>query len=278
LLPTSDLAEPVAAEPVCGHDVRMARVISKDGTPIAYERRGNGPEVILVGGGLDDGAENEPLAAELSRHCTVVNYARRGRGGSGDTPPYAVEREIEDIAALITGSASLYGVSSGGALALRAAAAGLPVDKVGVYEVPFLVTDLGWPEYVEQLGALLAEDRRSDALALFMQLAGSTPEDIRAARDSPLWPGLEGLAPTLAYDAAVLGDGSVPAALLATIRQPTLVATGGSGFFDEAADAIAAAVPDARREVFAGESHVADPQVVAAALVRFLSPAAGRGA
>jgi pimeloyl-ACP methyl ester carboxylesterase len=249
----------------------MTPAISADGTPIAYRRRGSGPTVILVGGGLDDGAENEPLAVALAEHYTVVNYARRGRGDSGDTPPYAVQREVEDIAALITGSASLYGVSTGGALALRATAAGLPVDKVAVYEVPYAVADLGWPAYVEQLTALLAENRRGDALELFMQLAGSPPEQIRAARESPMWPGLETLAHTLAYDAAVLGDGTVPAGMLATINRPTLVATGGGGgYFDEAADAIAATVPGARRAVFAGQSHVADPAVVVAALREFL--------
>jgi pimeloyl-ACP methyl ester carboxylesterase len=118
----------------------LSRVTSsKDGTDIAYERMGSGPAVILVGGGLDDGAENAPLAPELAEQFTVYNYARRGRGESGDTLPYAVAREIEDLDALIAeagGSAHLYGVSSGGALALEAAAAGLAVDGIALYEVP----------------------------------------------------------------------------------------------------------------------------------------------
>src|SRR5215207_2433121 len=110
----------------------MGRVTSNDGTSIAYDRKGTGPAVILVGGGLDDGSENAPLVPGLAEHLTVYNYARRGRGDSGDTLPYAVEREIEDIEALITedgGSAHLYGVSSGGALVLEAAAAGVAVEK-----------------------------------------------------------------------------------------------------------------------------------------------------
>jgi len=124
----------------------MSRVTSKDGTSIAYDRHGSGPAVILVGGGLVDPAtgragrsENAPLARELAEHFTVYNYDRRGRGDSGDTLPYALEREIEDLEALITeagGSAHLYGVSSGGALVLEAAAAGIAADRLAMYEVP----------------------------------------------------------------------------------------------------------------------------------------------
>jgi len=120
----------------------MGRVTSADGTAIAYERTGSGPAVILVGGGLDDGAENAPLAPELAERFSVYNYARRGRADSGDTPPYALEREIEDLDALIAeagGSAHLFGASSGGALVLEAAAAGSAVDRAAVYEVPYMV-------------------------------------------------------------------------------------------------------------------------------------------
>ena len=122
----------------------MAYLTSADGTSIAYRRDGNGPALILIGGGLDDGSENAPLGQVLAHHFTVYNFARRGRGDSGDTPPYAVEREIEDVAALITeagGSPHLFGASSGGMLALEAAAAGLPVGRVAVYEVPYDTAD-----------------------------------------------------------------------------------------------------------------------------------------
>jgi pimeloyl-ACP methyl ester carboxylesterase len=266
----------------------MNRVRSKDGTSIAYDRQGDGPAVILVGGGLDDGSENAPLVPELAALFTVVNYARRGRGDSGDTLPYALEREIEDLQALIAaagGSAHLYGVSSGGALALEATAAGLAVDRLAVYEVPYLVADelaQRWRRYVEQLGAVLAEDRRGKALELFMRLAGSSEEDIAGARSSPVWPGLEAIAHTLAYDAACLGDGRPPTARLATITRPTLVLTGGVSpdaqvgmggmppdFFDRAADAIAASVPLAERLTLSGQGHVADPKVVVPVLERF---------
>ncbi len=118
----------------------MSHVTSQDGTSIAHDRVGNGPTLILVDGVLDDGSENAPLVSELAEYFTVYNYARRGRGKSGDTAPYAVAHEIEDLEALITeagGSAHIYGASSGDALALETAAAGLPINKLAVYEVPY---------------------------------------------------------------------------------------------------------------------------------------------
>lgn len=265
----------------------MNRVISKDGTSIAYERVGRGPAVILVGGGLDDGSENAPLAEALASAFTVFNYARRGRGASTDSRSYAVQREIEDIDALIAeaiGPVHLFGVSSGGALALEAAAAGLAVDKLAVYEVPYMSDDAvreHYLRYVEELGHALAGGRRGEAIALFMRLAGSPEDDIAAARRSAAWPGLEALAPTLAYDAACLGDGRPPVERLARITQPTLVTTGGApdphtaglqpGFFDATADAIAATVPKAERLVIEGQKHVADPAVLASVLERFFT-------
>jgi pimeloyl-ACP methyl ester carboxylesterase len=254
----------------------MPYLSSADGTSIAYQRDGSGPAVILIGGGLDDGTENVPLARELARHFTVYNFARRGRGASGDTRPYAVERELDDIAAITAeadGSAHLFGVSSGGMFAIEAAAAGLPVGRLAVYEVPYDTADDAVQrarEYREQLGAALAEDRRADAVALFMQLAGSSENDIAAAMKSPYWPGLEDLANTLAYDAALYGP--PPTDRLATITQPTLVATGGSNdYFEQAADAVAASLAYAERQVIAGQGHVVDPKVMAAVLTRFFS-------
>ena len=252
----------------------MPRVTSRDGTSIAYDRQGAGPPLILVGGGLDAGSENAPLAAELADRFTVYNYARRGRGQSGDTGPYAVGRELEDLAALLGragGSAGVFGVSSGGMFALEAAAAGLAIRRLAVYEVPY---DLG-PEaaqrnqaYRERLRGLLAQGRRGDAVELFMRLAGAADEDVAEARGSPHWPGLEALAHTLAYDAACYGP--PPVDRLATITQPTLVLTGGGAeFFELAADAVAAALPSAERVVVEGQGHVADPRAVAAALQRF---------
>jgi pimeloyl-ACP methyl ester carboxylesterase/GNAT superfamily N-acetyltransferase len=277
------LAAPAWFESQQEAELRSGAVTSRDGTSIAYDRQGRGPALILVGGGLVDPAtgrggrwENAPLAAELAEHFTVYNYDRRGREKSGDTLPYAVERELEDLDALIGeagGSAHLYGVSSGGALAMEAAAAGSTIDRLAVYEVPYMTGDemsQHWREYVEQLEAALAEDRRGDAVELFMRVAGSSEEQIARARSSPMWPGLETIAHTLAYDAACLGDGLPPLARLAEIRQPTLVATGGAAdFFEQAADAIAGAIPHAERLIIEGQGHVAEPKTVAAVLERF---------
>jgi pimeloyl-ACP methyl ester carboxylesterase len=263
----------------------MNRVTSEDGTSIAYDRQGNGPAVILVGGAFVDRSENAPLATELAKRFTVYNYDRRGRGDSGDTLPYAVQREIEDLEALIAeagGSAHLYGVSSGGALVLEAAAAGIAIDKLAVYEVPYNMADDGpqrHREYVEQLEGFLAEGRRGDAAELFMRLAGATEEMIAGAKNSPMWPGLEALAPTLAYDAACMGDNQPPTARLAKITRPTLVATGGASpesfvggggdFFAQAADAIAASIPQAKRQTLAGQTHMVDPKALVPVLERF---------
>ncbi len=262
----------------------MQKVISKDGTKIAYDKQGQGLVVILVGGGLVDHTENSPLFSELVEHFTVFNYDRRGRGQSGDTLPYAVKREIEDIDALIKeagGSAYLYGVSSGGALVLEAAAAGLAVEKLAVYETPYNIgpeASKRWQEYVTKVNTAIAENRRSDALELFMRLVGSTDEQIKGAKQSPFWPIGEKLAHTLTYDASILGDDRPPAHL-SKIKQPTLVATGDavdpnmtgiqSNFFDLSAQAIIKIIPHAQRKTLKGQTHVADHKVIASMLSEF---------
>ncbi|MBB4260866.1 MULTISPECIES: alpha/beta fold hydrolase [unclassified Bradyrhizobium] len=259
----------------------MPYVTSADGTQIAYSVDGSGPAVILTTGSLDDGSENARLATELSRWFRVVNYARRGRGESGDGREYSVAREIEDIAALIDaaggGRAALYGVSTGGALALDTAATLRSIDAVAVYEVPY---DLA-PEtpqqqraYVAELDRRLSAGRRGDAVALFMELAGSSAEEIAGARAHPVWPSLERIAHTLAYDAAVLGTRQAPLERFARLHQPVLVATGGGiPPFEGAADALADAIPRARRKVLTGQGHVVDPAVMAAELKAFFEEA-----
>ena len=265
----------------------MGRVTSKDGTTISYERTGSGPAVVLVGGGLDDGSENRPLAAALSSSFTVFNFARRGRGESSDTSPYGVAREIDDIDVLIAeagGTAHLFGVSTGGALALEAAAAGSPVGRIGVYEVPYDATDDDWPQqwrsYVDQLNAALADGRRGDAVELFMRVTGTSAHDVAGMRSAPFWGALEAQAHTLAYDAAVLGDGQPPRERLAGITQPTLVITGDDRpagaakwvmALDDAADAVANSLPRAERVTLEGQGHVADPAALVPLLQRFLA-------
>ncbi len=263
------------------------RLISSDGTVIAFDRTGNGPPVVLVGGGLDDGNENAPLAPELAGRCTVFNYSRRGRGDSGDTAPYSVGRELEDLAALAEaagGPVHLFGASSGGALALEAVLAGLPVDRVAVYEVPWFTDETlvgAWRQYVRDLNAAVARDDRDTQLELFMRLAGSSEEDIAGARSAPVWPGLRRIAPTLAYDAACIGDGPPPTERLAAITRPVLVATGvtvdphmaglPADFFGSAADAIVAAIPGAARRTVETDSHVVDPKRLGPVLTEFFA-------
>lgn len=265
----------------------MEHVTSQDGTRIAYDKRGSGPAVVLVGGAAVTRSENAGLAEELADRFTTYNYDRRGRGDSADTAPYALEREFEDLAAVVgaaEGPVYLYGVSSGGVLALEAVAAGLPVEKVAVYEVPFDMYD-GAPEravaYATDLRTLLAEGRRGDAFARFMRLAGSSEEDIAGARASEYWPGCEAVAPTLLYDAAVMGDNRPPADRFGRITRPVLVATGGASaessiggggsFFDNAADAVAAVLPNVERVSVPGQWHMVDPKAIAPILARFFT-------
>ncbi|MET7323477.1 alpha/beta hydrolase [Streptomyces sp. NPDC005549] len=253
--------------------------VSRDGTRIAYERSGRGPAVVLVSGAMSTGATTAPLAAELSGRFDVTVYDRRGRGESGDTAPYAVEREIEDLAALIEavgGEASLYGMSSGGALVLRAAASGLPVRRVAVYEVPYSMDDAAVraaAEYTERLTEVLGQGRRGDAVELFLRQTGLGEEMIRGARQSPMWAGMESVAPSLAYDDAVLGDSRVPTPVIASISAPLLVLAGGASdaWWHETARAIARAAPDGRYGTVAGQTHMVEPGVLAPVLAEFLA-------
>ncbi|MGP4006423.1 alpha/beta fold hydrolase [Streptomyces sp. 4N124] len=256
------------------------KTLSRDGTPIAYERTGRGPAVVLVSGAMSTGHTVAPLAGQLSDGFTVVVYDRRGRGESGDTLPYAVQREVEDLAALIEavgGQAALYGISSGSALALEAAASGLPVSKVAVYEPPFAVYEGGAQEraeYTERLTQALAEGRRGDAVELFLRLTGLAEEMIQGARQSPIWPGMESIAQSLAYDNAVMGDGLVPRHRLAAITVPVLAVAGGESpaWLREAAQAVAEAAPEGAYRSLEGQTHMVDPQVLAAVLAEFYAP------
>jgi pimeloyl-ACP methyl ester carboxylesterase len=259
-------------------------VRSADGTTIAFERVGEGPPAILVGGALTDRAALAPLAALLAPSLTAVAYDRRGRGDSGDTPPYAVEREVEDLAALIAaagGSASLFGHSSGAALALEAAAGALPVTRLALYEPPFVVDDSRPPlssDYVERLTELAATGRRGDAVELFM-IAGAAvpPEMVAGMRASPMWPAMELLAHTLSYDGAVMADrmrGGPLSSAWTSITVPTLVMDGGEAsppWQHAAVEALADLLPNAERRSFPGAGHGVEPGVLAPVLIGFLA-------
>ena len=264
----------------------MPHVTSADGTRIGYDQLSDeGPAVVLVGGGLDDGTENLPLGEHLAATFAVIAYRRRGRGDSGDTQPYAVQREIEDLAAVIDatgGRAHLFGASSGGALALVAAAAGLPVDRIAVHEIPYQLEDemiAAWRAYTSDLGEALGADDRDEALRLFMRLAGSSDPDIAAAEAAPVWPRLRALAPTLRYDAACLGNGTPPGDRLSRVTQPVLLTTGATidphsaglpaDYFGAAADATAAHLPHARRTTIEVAGHVPDPALLGPVLADF---------
>jgi pimeloyl-ACP methyl ester carboxylesterase len=257
----------------------MEQVASKDGTTIAFDRMGEGSPVILVSGGSTDRSANAPLAALLAPHFTVFNYDRRGRGPSGDTPPYAVEREVEDIDAVIGaagGSAFLFGTSSGAVLALEAAASGLPISKLALWEPPFILDENARPptDQVEQYTQMIAEGRRGDAVEYFMTKVVSMPaEFVAQARTQPWWPAQEALAHTLAYDAIIMGDYSLPTERAASVKAPTLVIAGGADYpwMRETAQALADAIPDGQTRTLEGQGHNVDPALLAPALVEFFA-------
>ena len=224
------------------------------------------------------------MAGLLEPDFSVVVYDRRGRGESGDTAPYAVEREVEDIEALIDavgGAASLYGISSGAALALEAAVGlGDKVRALALYEPPYNDEDADlWRDYERQLRELLAADRRGAAVALFMTFVGAPPEQIAPMRETPLWPVFEASAPTLAYDAAVLGvDRAVPTALAARLRSPALVMNGSASypFMRTTARALAEAMPTGRYRELPGQRHDVEAEAIAPVLAEFFQ-SSGRG-
>jgi pimeloyl-ACP methyl ester carboxylesterase len=220
---------------------------------------------------------NVPLAQDHASDFTVLNYHRRGRAPSRDTPPYAIEREIEDIEAVIGaagGSTNLYGTSSGAALALQATAAGLPVTKLALWEPPYILDEDARPpkDQVEQYETMVAEGRRGDAAEYFMtKVVGMPPEFAAQARNEPWWPNQEALAHTLAYDARIMGDYSVPTDQAASVKVPTIVIAGGADmpFMRETAQALADALPDGQVRFLDGQGHNVDPTVLAPALKEF---------
>jgi pimeloyl-ACP methyl ester carboxylesterase len=231
-------------------------------------------------------SETAQLAALplLAQHFSVFHYDRRGRGDSTDTQPYAVEREIEDIEALIDqagGEAFVFGISSGAALALEAALAlGGKVKKLAMYEAPYNDDDAArqaWMDFRKQLKELLAADRRGDAVALFMMLLGMPADHVPGMRQHPMWPMFESVAPTLAYDAAVLGkDASVPTGRAARVAVPALIMDGGASewpFMHVTALALANAIPNAQHRTLEGQTHEVAAEALAPVLVEFFKTA-----
>jgi pimeloyl-ACP methyl ester carboxylesterase len=277
----------------------MKIVTSKDGTPIAFDQGGQGPALILVGGAL--AVRSHPMATELveilAPHFTVFNYDRRGRGESGNTLPYAVEREVEDIEALIDqagGSAFVYGKSSGAVLALEAANR-LPakVKKLVMYEPPFIIDDSRPPvpeDYVEQINAAIAAGRPGDAVEIFMTKAILMPAEVvtqmrtapvadlfEAEMKPPEWEEMEKVAPTLAYDGAIMENlmsgKPLPPKRWVSVTAPTLVIAGGNSdaFFHNGAQALVGDLLRAQYRLLEGQDHAVSPAAIAPVLVEFFN-------
>jgi pimeloyl-ACP methyl ester carboxylesterase len=259
-------------------------VTSKDGTKIIYDKVGEGPALILVGGALSARAGAGEFVKVLAPHFTVYSYDRRGRGESGDTKPYAIAREVEDLEALIGaagGSAYVYGKSSGAALSLEAAAAlGGKIQKLALYEAPYSDAEGAakeWKTFRSRLNELLAAGKHDEAVSEFLEFVGAPKAAIAGMKLTPSWKGMVAMAPTLAYDNALLGDDrSVPVKTASRIKAPTLVMDGGDSqkampFMRPTADKIAQAIPKSERRTLEGQGHDVDPKALSAALVKFFS-------
>jgi pimeloyl-ACP methyl ester carboxylesterase len=266
----------------------MRTVTSRDGTSIAFDQSGQGPALVLVSGASATRADEASLAAALALDFTVFAYDRRARGDSGDTPPYAVEREVEDIEALIAEAgeaAFVFGHSSGAVLALEAARL-LPtkITKLALYEPPFIIDD-SRPHmpvgFVAHLNELVASGRRGEAAETFMLLVGTPPDMLARMRQSPWWPQMEANAQSLVYDATIVQDTEMgdPASLRkwASVTVPTLVMDGtvifgsadGHAFMRHGADALASILPHAQRRTLEGQDHGPANDVLVPALKSF---------
>jgi pimeloyl-ACP methyl ester carboxylesterase len=265
--------------------MNMDKVTSKDGTTIAFDKIGKGPAVILVGGALQYRSydqRTQKLAELLGKHFTTFHYDRRGRGDSTDTPPYVKEREIEDLDALIReagGSAMVFAMSSGGALALDAANSGLKITRLALYEPSFIVDDsrpVVPSDYVETLTKLASDGKRGEAVEYFMVNAVGMPAEYLAPmRQDPTWAGMESVAHTLAYDASFTADvmrgKPLPADRWALVKIPTLVMDGGASpeWVHNATQALARVLKRAQLRTLEGQQHAVAPEVLVPILDEF---------
>jgi pimeloyl-ACP methyl ester carboxylesterase len=261
----------------------MNKVASKDGTQIAYDKLGKGLAVMLVSGATADRGSNAELAGLLASDFTVFNYDRRGRGDSGTYKSASLQSEIEDLQALIGeagGSACVYGISSGGCLVLEAALKlGRPVAKIALYEPPYDSNPASvpaWDNYRTKLKQYISEDRRGEAIVLFMQLVGLPEGMINGMRQQPMWAGLEKIAPTLILDSDAMGGDTraVPTQRAEALKVPALILDGGGNltampFMHASATALAKAIPHAEHRTLEGQTHDVKPQVLAPLLTEF---------
>jgi pimeloyl-ACP methyl ester carboxylesterase len=259
----------------------MPHLTSPDGTIIAYDRIGDGPPIVLVDGAMcyRGAGPMDALAQQLASSFTVLTYDRRGRGESTDTSPYAAEREIEDLSALIDeagGEAYVYAISSGAALALATAAAGPHINRLALYEPPFVAAfeDAGRAaKYSADLKALLDAGDRGGAVARFMTRVGVPQQMIDGAQASQGWPRMAAIAPTLAYDDQLLAGCHVPRDVASRITVPALLLSGGASpdNLQQAAEATAAALPNAEHRTLQGQTHDVAPEALAPVLIEFFS-------
>ncbi|MFD7256363.1 alpha/beta fold hydrolase [Streptomyces sp. NPDC059874] len=258
----------------------MEYTFSSDGTPIAYERQGTGPLLVLVGGTLMTRARHAELAALLAGEFTVITYDRRGRGDSGDHAVFEVQRELDDLDAVIEqaggGPVLLYGMSSGGVLALEAVARGSAVSRLAVYEPPFIVDDSRPPlpgDYVERITELVAHGDATGALTYFLTAGLAMPADaVPGMRDMPFWAPWEATAHTLPYDARLMRDTMsgrpLPRDRWQSVTVPVLVAHGDSGdaYMINAAKQLGSHAPNYTLRCLPGQNHNVDPRVLAPVL------------
>lgn len=275
----------------------MGQVTAKDSTVIAFDQSGQGPAVILVGGALVARADPRfaQLAAQLASRFTVFTYDRRGRGDSGDTPPYAVEREVEDLDALIHEageSACVFGMTSGGVLALEAAARGLAIAKLAVYEPPFIVDDndrQATASIAARLAEIVASGGRGDAVAFWLAAMGTPDEAVASMRGAPSWSAFEAMAHTLVYDVSIVRDtlsndplpaAADPHSLSATAKRwaavtmPTLAMDGGDSPWwvgNHAVQNLVDTLPNAQRRTLVGQGGDVAPSVLAPVLAEFFA-------
>ncbi len=264
----------------------MQTVTSKDGTKIAFDRVGSGPAVILASGATAYRAFDPfmaHLAELLGKHFTVYNYDRRGRGDSGDTRPFVKEREIEDLQALVEdagGKAMVFGISSGAVVSLDAAAVTPGITRVAVYEPSLIVDATRQPvpaDYAEHLMTLAAEGKRDEAVEYFLTQAVGIPAEYIGGmkQDQAMWSGVTGVAHTIAYDAAFVGDvmqgKPLPPGRWVNVTMPVLVIDGGASdaWIHHGADALANVLPHASRQTLAGQTHMVDPNMLAPILIEF---------
>jgi pimeloyl-ACP methyl ester carboxylesterase len=250
----------------------MDTTVSRDGTRIAYERTGSGPAIVFVPGVFNDHTRCAELAAELSSDHTVILFDRRGRGASGDTAPYSISREVEDLAALIAlcgGTATVFGYSSGAMLALKAAADGVPISDLVLFEPPFGFDNAVSADLPARLAAMVESGRAEEAVVLFQTTVIGLPEEVVThIRQSPMWPGLVAMARSMVYDATITATLATPTAEMTAVTVPTLIVNGSQTWpvLRDAAHRLAKLMAGARHVEVPAANHDIPAAATAAAI------------